>query len=75
MWACDVGRMRVGLFATLGRNALAAYLIHGLVEDAVKPYAPKDAPLWYVLLTFALFLGVCYLFLRHLEKHRRFLRL
>jgi len=73
--ACDRGRLRVGLFATLGSNALAAYLIHDLVGDAIKPYAPRDAPLWFVVAAFGLFLAVCYLFVRHLEKNRIFLRL
>ncbi len=73
--ACDRGRLRLGLFATLGSNALAAYIIHGLVDDAIKPYAPADAPLWFVLVAFALFLAVCCLFVRHLEKNQIFLRL
>src|SRR6516165_2188689 len=73
--ACDRGRMRLGLFATFGSNALAAYLIHDLVSAAIKPYAPKDAPLWFVLAAFGLFFAVCYLFVRHLEKSRIFLRL
>ena len=73
--ACDRGRMRLGLFATFGSNALAAYLLSDLVSAAIKPYAPKDAPLWFVLAAFGLFLAVCYLFVRHLEKSRIFLRL
>jgi hypothetical protein len=73
--ACDRGRVRLGLFATFGSNALAAYIIHDMVDDAMKPYAPKDAPLWFVLAAFALFLSICYLFVRHLEKQRIFLRL
>jgi hypothetical protein len=73
--ACDRGRLRVGIFTTLGSNALAAYIIHELVDNAIKPYAPKDAPLWYVLAAFGLFLAICYLFVRHLEKHKLFLRL
>lgn len=72
---CDRGRLRLGLFDTLGSNALAAYLIHSLVDDAIKPYAPKNAPLWFVLAAFALFLAVCYLFVRHLENNQIFLRL
>jgi hypothetical protein len=59
----------------LGSNALAAYILHDLVEGAIKPYAPNDSPLWFVGAAFGLFLGICYLFLRHLEKHRLFLRL
>ncbi|HZV06572.1 MAG TPA: heparan-alpha-glucosaminide N-acetyltransferase domain-containing protein [Gemmataceae bacterium] len=73
--ACDRGRLRLGFFATFGSNALAAYIIHDLVDEAIKPYAPNDAPLWFVLAAFALFLAVCYLFVHHLEKNRIFLRL
>ncbi len=73
--ACDFGPLRLGMFTTFGSNALAAYVIHYMVSRAVKPFAPKDAPFWYVAAAFALFLGICYLFVRHLEKHRLFLRL
>jgi predicted acyltransferase len=73
--ACDMGRMRLGIFATFGSNALAAYIIHGLVDDAIKPYTPRDAPLWFVAAAFGLFLGICYVFVRHLEKNRIFLRM
>lgn len=75
VWACDVGRLRIGLFTTLGSNALAGYVIHGMVDDAIKPYAPKDAPLWYALACLGVFLAICYLFLRYLEKHKLYLRL
>jgi peptidoglycan/LPS O-acetylase OafA/YrhL len=73
--ACDVGSLRIGLFRTLGTNALAAYILHDLVNDAIKPFVPRDSPLWYVLAGFALSLGICYLFLRYLEKQRLFLKL
>jgi hypothetical protein len=73
--ACDAGRLRLGVLETFGSNALAAYIIHMLVMRAVKPYAPGDSPLWYALTTFAVFLGICYLFIRHLEKNKLFLRL
>ncbi|MCI0461626.1 MAG: hypothetical protein L0Z62_32145 [Gemmataceae bacterium] len=73
--ACDRWRFRLGLFDTLGQNALAAYIIHILVANTIKPYVPRDAPLWYVLGAFGVFFAICYLFLRHLEKHRLYLRL
>jgi predicted acyltransferase len=75
VWACDVRGFRLGVFRTLGTNALAGYIIHGLVADAVKPFVPRDAPLWYVASGFAVFLTVCYLFLRGLEKQRLVLKL
>lgn len=75
-WAlCDVAGVRVGIFRTLGVNALVGYILHDLVSDAIKPFAPRDAPFWYVLCALGLFLLVCYVCLRHLERHRLFLRL
>ncbi len=71
----DLGPLRVGLFRTFGSNALAAYVLHELVFGAFKPYVPKDAPLWYVSLGFLLAFGLTYLFVRHLEKEKIFLRL
>ena len=73
--ACDVWPLRVGIFRTLGTNALAGYIIHDLVNAAVKPFAPKDSPLWFVFAAFGVSLLICYLFLRSLEKQRLFLKL
>jgi predicted acyltransferase len=75
LWACDRRGLRLGIFTTLGTNALAGYIIHELVADAMKPYTPKDSPAWFVLAAVAVFLWVCYLFIRYLEKNRIFLRL
>jgi hypothetical protein len=72
---CDRHGLRLGIFTTLGTNALAGYIIHGLVDDAMKPYTPKDSPAWFVVLAVVVFLGVCYLFIRYLGKNRIFLRL
>jgi predicted acyltransferase len=72
---CDVASLQVGIFRTLGSNALAGYILHGLVADAVKPYVPRDAPGWYVWASLGVFLAICYLFIRHLEKHRLYLKL
>jgi predicted acyltransferase len=73
--ACDLGGARWSVFHTLGRNALAAYVIHDLVGEAVKPWAPADAPLAYALASFLLFFGITYLFVRFLEKSGIHLRL
>jgi predicted acyltransferase len=72
---CDVWRFRWSYLNLLGQNALIGYIIHDMVGEVVKPWVPKDAPLWYVAAGFALFLGIITLFLRHLEKHRLYLRL
>ena len=73
--ACDVWPLRVGIFRTLGTNALAGYIIHDLVNAAIKPFAPKDSPLWFVFAACGVSLLICYLFLRSLEKQRLFLKL
>ena len=75
IWLCDIRHMQVGFLLTLGTNALAAYVLHGMVARAIRPYAPENAPLWFGLLCFALFLAICYGFLRFLEKRQLYLRL
>jgi hypothetical protein len=72
---CDRGGLRVGTFRVFGRNALAAYVLHGLVADAVKPYVPNDAPGWYVAAGFLVYFGINELFVRNLEKNGIFFRL
>jgi len=64
-----------GALTTLGVNALVGYILHDLVSGAVKPFAPKDAPGWYVLLALLVFLFVCWVILRHLEKQKLFIKL
>jgi predicted acyltransferase len=72
---CDQGPWRVGLFRTFGQNALAAYILHPMVAGAVKPYVPRDSPLWYVMCGFLVYFGMCYLFIRSMEKHGVHLKL
>jgi predicted acyltransferase len=85
VWACDIGPIRVGIFRTLGSNALVAYVIHPMVFRLIKPYVPHDAPVWwewhglplpgYVLVATALAIGICYFFVRYLEKNRIYIKL
>ena len=72
--ACDRGKFQSGVFRTFGVNALAAYIIHPMVAGAVKPYVPRDAPLWYVAAGFALYFAICTLFNRYLEENQIFLK-
>ena len=72
---CDAWRCRSGYLELLGQHALAGYIIHDLVGDLVKPFTPRDAPLWFVALAFAIYLGIVSLFLKHLDRHKLFLRL
>jgi hypothetical protein len=71
----DVAGIQIGLFRTLGQNALAAYIIHEILDNAVKVYAPKDSPVWWVMLTFTVFATLTYLAVRYLERNGIFLRM
>jgi predicted acyltransferase len=73
--ACDRWGWKLSVFQTLGTNALAGYIIHGLTDAAVSPFVPKDSPAWYMWTGFAVYFAITWLFLRTLEKNRIFLRL
>jgi hypothetical protein len=75
MVVCDGWGFQVGVFRTLGVNALIGYILHDMVNGAVKPFVPNDSPLIYVLASFAVSFGICYLVLRTLEKQRIIFRL
>ncbi|MFI5455757.1 MAG: hypothetical protein ACHRXM_09935 [Isosphaerales bacterium] len=72
---CDRAGWQSALFRIFGQNALAAYIIHPMVADAVKPYLPNDSPSWYVAAGFGLYFAICTLFNLHLEKNNLFLKL
>jgi predicted acyltransferase len=71
----DIGGWQVGFFRTLGQNALAAYVLHEIVNGAVRAFAPDDSPLSWVMTTFAIYVGITYVFVRHLEKHSIYIRM
>ncbi|MBM3735827.1 MAG: DUF1624 domain-containing protein [Acidobacteria bacterium] len=75
LWWTDGRGRQWPLFKTLGTNALAGYILHGLVSDVVRPFAPRDSPGWYVALAFAVFFGITWAMVRSLEKQRIFIRL
>jgi hypothetical protein len=71
----DRWKVQSSVFRVFGQNALAAYIIHPMVADAVKPYVPRDAPGWYVAAGVGLYFALCTLFNAYLDKHKLYLRL
>jgi hypothetical protein len=72
---CDIGGLSVGVFRTFGTNALAAYFLHHVVAESVKPLVPNDSHLWYCLCGFALFFLLTYACVRYLESHKIYVKL
>jgi predicted acyltransferase len=72
---CDVKGHNSSLFRTFGTNALAAYVVHDPVGEFVKHFVPRDAPGWYVIACLLVYLGICWLFLRSLERRGIFFRI
>ena len=40
----DMVGLRIGVFRTLGTNALVGYILHEFTGEAVKKFVPRDAP-------------------------------
>ena len=66
--------IRVGVFRTFGTNALAAYVLAGIIGEAIKNFIPGDAPAWYTITAFCIDFFLIWLFVRTLEKNNIFLR-
>jgi hypothetical protein len=73
--ACDRGGLRVGFFGTFGRNALAAYVWHHMVETQVLTFVPDDSPAWWCQVGLAVFFAITYTGIRFLEVQRIFIKL
>ena len=73
--ACDIGGLKLAMFRTLGTNALVGYILHGMVDDRVKAFVPRDSPGWYVTAGFVLYFYITWLFIRFLEKNKIYLKL
>lgn len=71
----DFWKWRLGLFRTLGVNALAGYVLHDWINSAVRPFVPKDSPIDYAFLGFTISFLACYLILRGFEKQKIYFRI
>ncbi|MGL6072612.1 MAG: hypothetical protein ACRC8S_00495 [Fimbriiglobus sp.] len=72
---CEWRGWQLGIFRTLGTNALAAYILHEIVSNAIRPFVPKDSPLGYIAVALLVYVGVCWGTMRALEKQKLFLKL
>ena len=76
VWVCDVKGFQSGFLNTFGMNALAAYILDGLVSDyVVGRWIPPNGTAAVMIALMCLQVVLCYLILRVLEKNRLFLRL
>ena len=65
----------ISLFRVFGTNALITYILHSMVMDAVSPFVPRDAPAWYVITSWLTVVAIIWVFVKHLERNKVFLRL
>jgi len=75
VWLCDHLKLESAVFRTFGANALAAYILHTLIANAIRPLTPRDSPAWFVATSASLFLLLCWTFIRHLEKQQIYIRM
>jgi predicted acyltransferase len=73
--ACDYYQAQLKLFRVLGANALAAYIAHGVVDNAVGSFVPHDAPGWYVAIGFLAYFAVTCWLIQWLDRRGLYLRL
>ena len=71
----DLWSIRIGVFRTLGVNALFGYFIHSIVDGTVKTFMPEDISTFAMWVGFACYFGLCWLVLRYLEQKKLFLKL
>jgi predicted acyltransferase len=71
----DMVGIKIGIFRTLGVNALVGYILHDMVGEAVQNFLPKDSPPIAMWIGFAVFFFVTWLFLQSLEKQKIYIKL
>ena len=71
----DMIGLKIGIFRTLGVNALVAYILHDMTGDAVKRFVPEDSTPAAMWIGFVVFFFVTWLFLRSLEKQKIYIKL
>ncbi|MGK0184333.1 MAG: putative acyltransferase [Verrucomicrobiales bacterium] len=72
---CDGMHREFSVLRILGGNALAAFLLHYVIAEAMRPLVPEDSPLWFVSIALAVYLIITIGVMRALERQRLYLRL
>jgi predicted acyltransferase len=75
VWWTDLKGKQWSVFRVFGLNPLAGYVLHSIIADAVKPFGPKDSPLYWVVLIFLVYFGITWLFLWGLDRQKIYLRM
>ena len=75
VWWCDLRHKSSAVFAILGANALAAYLVHALVDVPFTAMRGKNDPLWLAVLLTLGFISVSTGLVWLLNRRGWFLRL
>jgi hypothetical protein len=75
VWLCDLRHWEWSVFRTFGQNALAGYLVHDIIDDQVSPFAPYDAPLWYIASMILVYFFLIWIVMRYLERNKLYLKL
>ncbi len=75
VWWSDLRGRQWGMLRVFGLNPLAGYIIHDMIGEAVRPFAPADSPLYWVVFVFAVYYGILWLFLWGLDRQKIYLRM
>ena len=75
LWLCDRRRWRWAVFGIFGTNALAAYLLHSVLDAPFSLLRQRDAPLWQAAVVTLAFIAANALVVWRLNRRGWFLRL
>jgi predicted acyltransferase len=75
VWLCDRRKMRLALFGVFGANALAAYLLHSLLDVPFSFLRKGDAPLWQAITVTFAFIAANALVVWRMNRRGWYLRL
>jgi predicted acyltransferase len=71
----DLFGIEIGVFRTLGVNALIGYFLHSIIEGGIKPFMPRDISTLGLWIGFTVFFVICWRMMRSLERKKIFLKL